>query len=307
MFFKAIIYFNAIRPKTLIASVAPVLVGAALAYKTSKVSFSYTLFLFSLFSALCIQIGTNLFNDYLDFKKGGDGDKRVGPKRLAQHLVKPVYIQYWAVGFFILASILAIPLIVKAPAVVISIGAASLFFGYLYTGSRWALAYTGMADFFVIAFFGIVAVGGTYYLQTMTYSLGVFLTGLELGMLCCIILVINNLRDIEEDSINNKNTLVVRFGENFGKKEIASFIVLAMMLHEWTLYLTHFNNLRCVVLSTFARAPYFLLPAYLQFYFSLNKVKEPKGYTSFLSKAAILYFFYTALKVFSIFYAEVKL
>ncbi|MBE8221920.1 MAG: 1,4-dihydroxy-2-naphthoate octaprenyltransferase, partial [Bdellovibrionales bacterium] len=201
-------YFNSIRPKTLIASLSPVLVGSSLAFIDSQVIFSYSIFLFSLLSSLCIQIGTNLFNDYLDFKKGGDGDKRIGPKRLTQYFVKSIYIKYWAIGFFVLASIFAIPLIIKSPLVVIIIGLASLFFGYLYTGSKWALAYTGMADFFVILFFGVVAVGGTYYLQTEAYPLPVFLTGLELGMLCCIILVVNNLRDIEEDSVNHKKTLV---------------------------------------------------------------------------------------------------
>lgn len=300
-------YFSAIRPKTLVASAAPVFVGGALAFIDSNFFFSYSIFLFSLLSALCIQIGTNLFNDYLDFKKGGDGANRIGPKRLAQYFTKPIYIQYWAIGFFLLASVLAIPLIIKAPLVVVGIGLASLFFGYLYTGTKWALSYTGAADFFVILFFGVVAVGGTYYLQTMTYSLGVLLTGLELGMLSCIILVVNNLRDVREDFANQKKTLVVRFGENFGKKEILFFILFAVLLHEWTLYLTHFNHLRCVVLSTFARAPYFLLPFYLQFYFSLNKVKEPKGYIPFLSKAVILYFLYTVLKLFSIFYAELKI
>lgn len=296
-------YFSAIRPKTLIASFASIFVGAALAFVKTGVVFSYSIFLFSLVSALCIQIGSNLFNDYLDFKKGADRDQRIGPDRLAGQLKNPIYIQYWAIGFFVLASLLAVPLIIKSPIFVISSGLASLFFGYFYTKGKWALAYTGLADFFVIAFFGILALGGSYYLQTQTYSLNIFLSGLEMGFLCCIILVVNNLRDKKEDFISNKKTLVVRFGENFAKKEILFFIISAVLLHEWSLYLTHFDNLRCVVLSSFARAPYFLLPFYLQFYIKINKNKEPKGYATFLSKAALLYFIYSLLKLFSIFYA----
>lgn len=297
-------YFSAIRPKTLVASIAPVLVAGAMAFVKNTFVFSYSLFFLSLLSALCIQIGTNLFNDYLDFKKGGDTEKRIGPKRLTQYFIKPIYIQYWAIAFFVLASILAIPLAIKAPLVILSIGFASLFCGYLYTGTKWALAYTGLADLFVILFFGVVAVSGAYYLQAMSYSLSIFLVGLELGVLCCIILVVNNLRDMAEDGSNGKNTLVVRFGQNFAKKEILFFILFSVLLHEWSLYLTHFNNVRCVVLSTAARAPYFLLPLYLKFYFSLNKVKEPRGYIPFLSQAAMLYVFYIVLKLFSIFYAN---
>lgn len=296
-------YFNAIRPKTLIASFASVFVGAAFAFVQAGVIFSYSIFLFSLFSALCIQIGSNLFNDYLDFTKGADGDQRIGPDRLARHLKNPIYIQYWAIGFFVLASLLAIPLISQAPVFVISAGLASLFFGYFYTKGQWALAYTGLADFFVIVFFGVLAVGGTYYLQTQSYSLNIFLTGLEMGFLCCIILVVNNLRDQKEDFINNKKTLVVRFGENFAKKEILFFIISAFLLHEWSLHLMHFDNLRCVVLSSFARTPYLLLPFYLQFYRQLSKNKEAKDYLPFLSKAALLYFIYSIFKLFSIFYA----
>jgi len=195
-----------------------VAVGTALAASQGKAAVGPALA--ALLGAVFIQIATNLFNDWADFRKGADGADRVGPTRAAQ--------AGWLSGTQILAGgLLASAIAVLfgaylthvAGSVVIAIGVASLLSGFLYTAGPFPLGYHGLGDVFVLAFFGIVAVAGTYYVQALELSSAALLAGASLGCLATAILVVNNLRDRYTDLRAGKRTLAVRWGARFARIE----------------------------------------------------------------------------------------
>jgi 1,4-dihydroxy-2-naphthoate octaprenyltransferase len=211
------VWIEAARPKTLGASLAPILIGAALAYRHGAFSFFATIT--ALASALCIQIATNFCNDYCDFKKGADA-RRVGPVRATQAgLIAPEMMLRATVITFALAVALGAILVARGGAPVLIIGVLSVAFGALYTAGPYPLAYIGLGDLFVLIFFGPIAVAGTYYVNALAWSLDAVILGLIPGLLAVGILIVNNLRDYESDRLVGKRTLVVTFGETFGRLE----------------------------------------------------------------------------------------
>jgi len=223
----------AARPKTLPAAVVPVWVGSfALLPLDPETNFSVLLFLSTLFSCLCIQIATNLFNDAIDFDKGADTEKRLGPRRVtATGLLSRKAVFGGALGFCAAASLLALPMILERGWPIIGIGAISLLLAYGYTGGPLPLAYRGLGELFVIVFFGFIAVGGSWFVQTGTMPSGwVVLSGLQIGTLSSVLIAINNLRDIDEDRSTDKRTLAVRFGMSFARIEILVFALLPLLV-----------------------------------------------------------------------------
>ena len=218
----------ATRPKTLSASVVPVLVGTALAY---RVVFLWLPFVCALFGAIFIQIGTNLVNDALDFRKGADTHERLGPIRVTQAgLLGYDTVLRGAYLCFVLAGMFGVPLILRGGWPIAIIGIGSILAAYAYTGGPYPLAYHGLGELFVLVFFGIIAVGGSYYVQRLTYDNRALIAGAAVGLLAVVLLAINNLRDIESDRASNKKTLAVRFGQRFGRIEIAACVVLPFVL-----------------------------------------------------------------------------
>ncbi|SPF45921.1 1,4-dihydroxy-2-naphthoate octaprenyltransferase [Syntrophobacter sp. SbD1] len=223
-------WLNAARPKTLTASVIPVIVGTALT-KACDYQIHWWITILALFSAMAIQIGTNLVNDAADFKRGADDENRVGPRRMTQSGVftyKQVMISGGA--SFAIAAILGLPLIWRGGWPILVIGVASIACGYLYTMSPVALAYNGLADLFVVLFFGLIAVGGLFFLQTQSLPLDPLIAGVQVGMLATALLAVNNLRDIEGDRRAGKRTLAVRFGERFARAEILFMTFVPFLL-----------------------------------------------------------------------------
>ena len=156
----------AARPKTLWAGIAPVIIGTAMAYETGMHHWPSALV--CLLIALSIQIGTNLANDYFDFVNGSDTAKRVGPTRVTQAgLVKPTSIKTAFIVTMGFTCMLAFSLFPRAGWPVIIIGILSIASGILYTGGPFPLGYNGLGDIFVLIFFGPVALGGTYFVQTL--------------------------------------------------------------------------------------------------------------------------------------------
>ncbi|MEC7840024.1 MAG: 1,4-dihydroxy-2-naphthoate octaprenyltransferase [Chlamydiota bacterium] len=220
----------AARPKTLTASIAPVIVSSFLAMNHTG-TFSLFLSFLALLSSLCIQIGTNLANDAIDFKKGADGESRLGPIRVTQKgLLSPRQVMIGAMLFFLASIIIALPLVLKGGWIVAVLLAVSVVSGYLYTGGPYPLAYYGLGDLFVILFFGVVSTFTFYYVQTQQFSFLAGVGGLQVGLLCNVMLVINNLRDREEDAKVNKKTLAVRFGEYFSKLEVTALVYFPFIL-----------------------------------------------------------------------------
>ena len=217
------------RPKTLPVAIAPVLVGSAMAWDDG--SFNIGIALITVVCALLITIGTNLCNDYADFMGGADTKDRKGPTRVTQAgLIAPHYVRVATIVVFSLATALGMILVYRSGWGILIIGLASILAGILYTAGPWPYGYKGLGDLFVLIFFGPVAVGGTYYVQTLEVTSSVIIVGFAPGLLSVAILTVNNIRDIVEDRKANKKTLVVRFGRKFGIGLWLGCVVIAALL-----------------------------------------------------------------------------
>jgi 1,4-dihydroxy-2-naphthoate octaprenyltransferase len=194
------------------AAIVPVWAGCVLAWKLSG-SFDFLLALCTLGGAVAIQIATNFFNDAIDARKGADTERRLGPTRVtASGMMQPRTVMRLATLFLGIAVLCGVVLYQARGWPIIAIGVPSLFLAYGYTGGPFPLAYRGMGELFVIGFFGLVAVAGTVFIQTGGWPREALLLGLQIGMLSCVLISINNLRDREEDASTGKRTLAVRFG-----------------------------------------------------------------------------------------------
>jgi 1,4-dihydroxy-2-naphthoate polyprenyltransferase len=205
------IWLMAARPRTLPAAVAPVLVGTALAM--TVVDLRIGGFIAALLGAVFIQVGTNLSNDYSDARRGADTEDRLGPVRVtAGGLVPPRRVLVATYVSFALAVACGAYLIALAGPVLLVIGAASILAGVLYTGGPRPYGYEGLGEVFVFLFFGLVAVAGSYYVQTEEIAWEAFVLAVPVGLLAASILVVNNVRDLETDRRAGKRTLAVRLG-----------------------------------------------------------------------------------------------
>ena len=201
----------AARPRTLPASVAPVLVGTALAVTVRDLRIGG--FIAALLGAVFIQVGTNLSNDYSDARRGADTEDRLGPVRVtAGGLVPPRQVLVATYASFALAVLCGAYLIALAGPVLLAIGAASILAGVLYTGGPRPYGYEGLGEVFVFLFFGVVAVTGSYYVQAEQVTWEAFVLAVPVGLLAAAILVVNNVRDLESDRRAGKQTLAVRLG-----------------------------------------------------------------------------------------------
>lgn len=213
----------AARPKTLTAALVPVVVGTALAAADGH-ALRWALSFLALLGAGAIQIGTNLYNDLLDHARGADTPNRLGPVRATQAgLLTPAQVRLAAGACFLAAVACGIPLILAGGWPILVLGLLSLAFGYAYTGGPFPLAYHGLGEVFVLLFFGLGAVGGTYWLQADHLVPGVLLAGTQVGLLACGLLAVNNLRDVAEDAGAGKRTLAVRCGPAFARAELVAF------------------------------------------------------------------------------------
>ena len=223
------IWILAARPKTLWVSVAPVAIGSAMAFEGGGLHILSAVS--ALLGAVLIQIGTNFANDYFDHHKGADSQGRLGPTRVVQAgLVSSSAMKTAIIAVFALSALPGAYLVWRAGLPIVVIGALSILFGILYTAGPYPLGYVGLGEIFVIIFFGPVAVGGTYYVQTLNISLPVLLSGLAPGLFSVAILTVNNLRDVKSDHRAGKKTLAVRFGAKFSKIEYLLSIVMACLI-----------------------------------------------------------------------------
>jgi 1,4-dihydroxy-2-naphthoate octaprenyltransferase len=207
------IWFNAARPRTLPAAIAPVLVGTAVAYSNADGMPRWDGFIAALLASVLIQIGTNLANDYSDAKRGADSTDRLGPVRVTSAgLVTPKRVLRATWAAFGLSILIGLYLAWLAGPVILLVGAVSIAAGALYTGGPRPYGYAGLGELFVFVFFGLVAVNGAYYVQLETLNWGAFGLSVAVGFLSTAILVVNNVRDIDSDRRAHKNTLAVRIG-----------------------------------------------------------------------------------------------
>lgn len=236
----------AARPQTLPAAAAPVIAGTGVAYGDGV--FALLPALAALLSAALIQIGTNFANDYYDGVQGADTDSREGFTRVtAGGLISPDRVKAAMWTTFAAAILVGSSLVYVGGAPILVIGLASVASGIAYTGGPYPLGYHGLGDVFVFVFFGLLAVTGTYYVQAAalladpfplmipagTVPVTAVVASLPIAALSTNILVVNNVRDREEDAQTGKHTVAVRFGYRFSRIQYVGLLGLAYLVPIW--------------------------------------------------------------------------
>ena len=227
-------WIEAARPKTLAASVSPVLLGVALGYYDGEFMWLPALLCFLV--ALFAQIASNFANDYFDFKKGADNEERLGPDRaVAQGWITP---KAMLAGTFVtlgLACLCGCFLLFFSEWRLIFVGIAIALCVLAYSAGPFPLAYNGLGDVCVLLFYGVIPVCFTYYIQVLSFSLLSFLLSIAVGLLSINILVVNNYRDYEQDKAARKRTTIVLFGRRFGRifyilNNLLAFVIICLLL-----------------------------------------------------------------------------
>lgn len=220
----------AIRPKTLFASISPVILGLALAYHYQHKIHP----LISLLTILCtisLQVASNLANDYLDFQRGVDNIERMGPIRATQaKLISPTHMKLALILTLLMALLFGLYLMFTGGLPIVIIGLLSIYFAYGYTGGPFPLSYNALGEIAAFIFFGPIAVLGTFYLQTHYINFHAFLLGTAAGSIAATILAINNLRDMKSDALTHKKTIALIFGEVFQRRLCLALITVSALI-----------------------------------------------------------------------------
>ena len=251
-------WFLAIRPKTLTGAVIPVMMGTALALHDATVSWLPALG--CLLFACAMQVAANFINDLYDFLKGTDRADRLGPERAcAQGWITPEAMKRGIGVTLLLAAAAGLSVLwcvwSHLPCggwELVVLGALCMLFSFLYTT---LLSYKGWGDLLVLLFFGLVPVCGTYYVQCFTITTNLLMTGLMCGVSIDTLLVVNNYRDREQDAVSGKRTLIVRYGEPFGR-----YLYLILGIACWLIaLLMTLRGLLSTDQLVWASSPYLLL------------------------------------------------
>jgi len=223
------IWWLAIRPKTLPAAASGVVMGSALAWMDH--SFHIVPALAALCVALLLQIGSNVANDVYDFERGADTSERHGPLRVTQAgLLTPAKMKRGMWIIFGLSALFGLYLAFLHGWLVIVLGLAAIVSAITYTGGPFPLGYYGLGDLFVFIFFGLMCVAGTYYVQTGSVSAAAWWMSVPIGLIITDILVVNNLRDLDNDRSAGKRTLAVLVGERWTRIQYISLMIVAFIL-----------------------------------------------------------------------------
>jgi len=217
-----------VRPFSFTASVTPVLVGSAVAYGDGL--FDLVRFGVTLVASVAIHAATNLINDYYDHLHGVDTAESIGPSGVIQQgLLAPRAVLLGGLALFALGGLLGLWLVAVVGWPILAIGAASVLAGYAYTGGPLPLGYIGLGDLTVFLFMGVVIVVGAYYVQAGTVSVAAVWASLPIAALVAAILVVNNLRDIEDDRAKGKRTLATFIGARATRLEVLFLLALAYL------------------------------------------------------------------------------
>ena len=223
------IWIQAARPKTLLASLAPILLGLAIA--SSEVLIQWPLAGLTLLSALALQVGTNFVNDLVDHLNGSDTKARVGPLRAMQSgLISVRQMQLGIILVYGICVAAGLFLTLQSGNLILIIGVLGIAMGVVYTLGTSVLSLYGLSDFMVIIFFGSLAVAGTVYIQTGNVQPSALVAGIAPGLLSTAILTVNNVRDIVQDTRAGRRTWVVRFGLRFSRWEYLLCLVGAALI-----------------------------------------------------------------------------
>ena len=232
------VWIKAIRPKTLSGAAAPVILACSLSYHLCSHyegrRFEWWIAICAMLFALFMQIVANLANDYVDFKKGSDREDRIGPERQLSTGKISLIAMKKAIIIASVASIAAgLPLAIAGGPWMILVGLLCLFFAFVYSTH---FSYSGLGDILVILFFGLIPVAVTVYLLTGTWSLSSVTAGFAMGFATDTLLVVNNVRDVNEDLISGKKTIVVRLGEKTGRHLYIICGIIAILFIGFSIY-----------------------------------------------------------------------
>ena len=232
------VWVEGARPKTLSAAILPVFLGTAAAFNES---FSILPAVLALIVAFALQIGVNYANDYSDGIKGSDGESRSGPARLVgSGLVPPEKVLRAAIFMFTLSAASGLWLSLISTLWLIPIGMVCIFAAWFYTGGSAPYGYKALGEVSVFIFFGLVGTNGSFFVQVERLSLLAFILSCIAGLLSCGLMMINNLRDYQNDSEVGKQTLIVLLGENMSKKLfsviISTSLLLGVLVSFWHLW-----------------------------------------------------------------------
>jgi 1,4-dihydroxy-2-naphthoate octaprenyltransferase len=224
------LWWLAIRPRTLTIAVSPVLAGSGLAYADLG-RIDPVVVVLALLGALAIQAGTNLYNDVADYLKGGDLPLRQGPARAtAMGWATPGQMKRAAQVSFAVAALCGLYLVAVGGWPILALGMLSLLAGWAYSFGPKPIAYTPLGEVCVVAFFGLGAVGGVYYLHGFTLTGPVMAAGLAIGFIAAGVLMANNYRDMEPDRLAGRRTLAILVGPELSKVLYGLFLVLPFAL-----------------------------------------------------------------------------
>lgn len=268
-------WFLAARPKTLSAAAVPVVVGGSLARADGFFEPAAVALCFGF--AFLMQICANLINDLIDFKKGSDGEGRIGPRRAcAQGWISSGAMRGGIAAVALCAAACGCGLLFYGGAELALVGAACMVFAYLYTGGPFPLSERGLGDVAVVAFFGFVPVCFTYYVCAGAVTARVFAASLACGLVVDTLLVLNNYRDRFQDAENGKRTTVVLFGGRVGS----------------AMYLC-FGAAACIICAAFfcenlwgALLPQLYLPAHAAVWSEMLRARTPEEYGAALAGTA---------------------
>ena len=248
------IWIIACRPITLTASIIPVLLGTSLAAKAGPIS--WLLFVFALIGSICIQIGTNLADEFTDHQKSGGKSKFPAPHKVIQRgLLSEKAVLFGTIFSFGIGSSLGLYIVSVVGWPILAIGIASVLVGFLYSSGPIPLGNCALGELTVFIFMGPLMVMASYFVQIEQFSIQTFWQSVPIGLLVTSILQANNLRDIQEDRSQGKRTLTTIFGESFGRS-FYSFLTLGSYLS--TIGLIFYGYFPWTTLLIFLTLPQFI-------------------------------------------------
>jgi len=287
-------WIKAARLRTLPLAVSGILMGAALAGMGR--GFDQTVTILAIVTALFIQIFSNFANDYGDFQKGTDNDKRVGPRRTVQGgEITPAQMRGGMIVLALLSLTSGIWLVVEGTkglsvevfGVYIALGILALIAAFKYTAGNNPYGYAGLGDLAVFLFFGLLPVVGTYFLNTHQIDTLLFLPAVSIGLFSTGVLNLNNMRDVENDRNSGKNTMIVRMGSTNGKIYHTTLIIAGMLASIVFMVLKGQSTVQWLFLLAF--------PLFIRDLILINRITVPGQFDPFLKKLSLTTLLFSVL------------
>jgi 1,4-dihydroxy-2-naphthoate octaprenyltransferase len=223
-------WWVASRPRTLTMAITPVIAGACLAWSDGA-PMRIGIFVLTLACSILIQAATNLLNDVADHEKGNDGAARVGPLRITSAgWATPREVRHAAKVAFGISLVLGLALVWSGGLAILALGLFSIASGWAYSGGPRPVSYRATGELFVLTFFGLVAVSGTYYLQAHAWSAASLGVGAALGAIAAAVLLLNNYRDLDADTAAGRRTLVAVLGRTPAQRLYAALMLAPLAI-----------------------------------------------------------------------------